>query len=955
MRLARTPRAAAHLGAGADGGTDMRITSRIGDRGTPSGPGRHTGVDPAIPRTFIKVSVCVVMVLSIACLYSAVLVSPPLNVAAADSTGADVTLYSEDFEDGLAQDWNLPAGWEVEASSEGHVLHGRGPSYVRYAKDTWGDSSFSARVKLVKGPVLLYYHMTGSGAAAYFVALSESSLTLSKTSIDGTEKVLKSTNWNRRAGRWYQVTIAGTSGRIDIYVDQAIAQTYNDPDPLGYGAIGLEVPRGSECYIDDLRVTAKPEATAGLHWIKTGGPIGGIGYDVRMRMDNPDIMYVTDTFSGVSTSSDGGQTWRASNDGVVTRAGASGDAIPVFCLTIDSRNPDTIWCGTQNSRGIYRSVDGGRTWQERDSGVVEKEGISFRGFAVDPRDSNVVYTAAEISSFAWAGQWLTGKSLDLTKGVVYKTVNGGETWSAIWRGDNLARYVWIDPRNSRTLYVSTGIFDREAANTTGVGVLKSTDGGTTWRVLGREKGLTGLFVGSLFMHPEDPSTLLAGCGNNSFFEGRGAYLTTDGGETWKRTLVTEAPVTSVEFALSNPRIAYAGTAEAIYRSEDGGATWRRLAPDDVYIYGPPGIRAGVPIDFQVDPRNADRLFVNNYGGGNFLSEDGGRTWVVASQGYTGAQLHDIAVSPLDPSTVYTIGRTGPFRSTASGANWEGLNYPPAAFGEWAALEMDPSNPARILISDEHQGVLLLSTTGGSNWTIAFRHPAANPDLGELWKICGFRAIAFAPSNPQVVYAGMARPDSLPPAPCFGVYKSTDEGASWHAANDSVSAGQNVNFISVDPRNADIAYAGTTSSGLLRTPDGGASWSKVSRGLTVLDVRVVAIDPRTPDTLYMGLGGGGVQKSIDGGVNWKNASSGMDPQAIVRAIVIDPTNVATLYAADLRTGVYRSTDGAKTWAKLNEGLRTRAVKALAISSDGKVLYAATEGEGVFRLDVGPAGG
>ncbi|NIW88262.1 MAG: hypothetical protein GWN12_05615, partial [Thermoplasmata archaeon] len=187
-------------------------------------------------------------------------------------------------------------------------------------------------------------------------------------------------------------------------------------------------------------------------------------------------------------STDGGQTWFPSNEGITTRTGPSGDAIPVFCLTIDPHDYDTIWVGTQNVRGIFKSTDGGRTWVEMDNGVVEYEGITFRGFTVDPRSSDIVYAAAELSSWAWAGEGRSGREFDMTQGVVYKTTDGGQNWTAVWRGDNLARYVWIDPRDPDVIYVSTGIFDREAANSIpdsrtpgGVGVIKSTDGGQTWR------------------------------------------------------------------------------------------------------------------------------------------------------------------------------------------------------------------------------------------------------------------------------------------------------------------------------------------------------------------------------------------------------------------------------------------------------------------------------------------
>src|ERR1019366_3992545 len=88
--------------------------------------------------------------------------------------------------------------------------------------------------------------------------------------------------------------------------------------------------------------------------------------------------------------------------------------------------------------------------------------------------------------------------------MVYKTTDGGEHWTQIWQGDNLARYVWIDPGNRNLLYVSTGFFDREDAQSNpvanlagGVGILKSTDGGQTWRVLNQTNGLGNLYVGSL--------------------------------------------------------------------------------------------------------------------------------------------------------------------------------------------------------------------------------------------------------------------------------------------------------------------------------------------------------------------------------------------------------------------------------------------------------------------------
>lgn len=871
-------------------------------------------------------------------------------------------LYREDLEDGRSQHWQLGDGWQVMEDLDGNrVLRGQGHNWARYTRDAWGDYTFKVRLKLIQGSLHLNYRV--QGCKRYFIGFGEQVLYLNKSISCNLHPSLRRVRERHSRGSWHEVKIVGKGNVLTVYVDGQLRINYVDRQPLLYGGIALETLDNSEAYVDDIVVMGETPLGFDLRWKKTGGPLGGLGYDVRMRPNNSRIMYVTDAWSGVNISQDGGRTWHASNAGIITRTGPSGDAIPIFSLTIDPHNPDVIWAGTQNTRGIFQSTDAGQTWVEKDRGVVEREGITFRGFTVDPRDPDIVYAAAEVASFTWAGEERLGREFDLTQGVVYKTTDRGEHWQAIWRGDNLARYIQINPQDPDILYVSTGIFDREAANSDanrndagGVGIVKSTDGGRTWETLGKKNGLKNLYIGSLFMHPGDPNILLAGAGNNAHGEDSGAYLSSNAGQTWERVLATgHEPITSVEFSLDEPSIAYAGSAAAIYRSEDGGHSWHRVTGGR--IWGPPGVRAGVPIDFQVDRRDSDRIFANNYGGGNFLSEDGGRTWTVASKGYTGAQLHDIAVAESDADRVYTIGRTGPFRSLNGGATWEGLNYAPATFPEWYAIALDPKSPKNVLISDEHQGTLLRSTDGGRNWTLVFRHPQVDPE--GLRDRQGFKTIAFAPSESSVVYAGMSRSrrniNEGRANPSFGVYKSTDGGLTWGATNDPHTANKNINALAVDPHNERTVYAGTVNGGILKTSDGGRSWQAVNEGLHVLDIRTLAIHPRHSHILFAGAENGGIYKSTDGGATWRISGHGMDPQAAIRDIVIDPSDPEALYAADLHTGVYCSDDGGRVWVRINDGLRTRAVKALALSADGQVLYAATEGEGVFRLDVGSSNG
>jgi photosystem II stability/assembly factor-like uncharacterized protein len=609
-------------------------------------------------------------------------------------------------------------------------------------------------------------------------------------------------------------------------------------------------------------------------WTRLGGPNGGLGYDVRIHPKEHAVMYVTDNPSGVNKSLDGGLTWAPSNRGITTRTGPSKDEIPIFCLTVDPVNPSIIWAGTQYDRGIFRSTDGGANWTKKVDGVTEGTEITFRNFAIHPRDSNTVFAGAEITT---GNQ---GRVFDKAKGKIYKSVDGGDHWRAVWDGKSLVRFILFDYANPDIMYACTGIFDREADNTTGVGVLKSVDAGEKWDPA--NNGISNLFVGYLEMDPSDPATLYAATGNNPLAlpptNQTGEILkTVNGATTWK-TLLTGDVFTMVTVSPSDPDIVYAGSEKAIYRSTNGGAKWTTLKKKKDYGYGPAGVRAGFPISGAVHPRDPTTIFVNNYNGGNFKSSDSGETWVDASQGYTGVHLHDIDMVRDQTTTVVTIGRNGPFRSTTSGDSWIGISYAPASFPDWYAVAFRPDDPLTILASDEHQGVLVLTTNGGTKWKEVFRHPSVNSS--DPNNRHGFRAIEFSRSNPDIVYAGMARDrlhlDPLSPGASYGMVKSSNGGKSFAAINNGLPMAQlHIWCIAVHPNDPDRAFIGTWMDGLYATTDGGKTWVARNTGLPSLDVRSIAIDPSNPSTIFAGLGEGeGVVKSRDEGNTWAASSKGM---------------------------------------------------------------------------------
>ncbi|MFC1569291.1 T9SS type A sorting domain-containing protein [bacterium] len=721
-------------------------------------------------------------------------------------------------------------------------------------------------------------------------------------------------------------------------------------------------------------------------WIRTGGPPGGLGYDIRYHFDNPDIWYVTDNWAGVHMSTDNGATWQQANNGIPPQAGPTNDAIPIFCLTVDQHNPQILWAGTNPTGRIYRSTDGGLNWERRDNGITidYAGGLAFRGFTVDPKSSDIVYAMGETSHpLIGSAVWGPG-----TGGVVFKTIDAGENWKKIWDGgmpSSLCRYLWVDPRDTDVLFVSTGIFDRGASGESGdpstaedpfggLGILKSTDGGTTWNFLDKKNGLNSLYIGSLYMHPVNPDILLAGAGHltpgaaadfmdKNKYSPNGVYRTKDGGVSWTQVLKPQTDVwgecfTAVEIYEQDPDIAYAGSEVAIYRSNDAGLTWTMVSGGKGG-WGPPGITAGWPIDLQCDPRDPNRIFANNYNGGNFLSEDGGITWRNASKGYTGSQMRRVDVDPAKPARAYAAGRSGLWRTDDGGENWTGIFNPlgeePIIGLEWLAIAHDSQQSNHVLAA---HGDIIETYDGGSSWHVRWNGNQISGELSEGTADFSVTIISFAPSNSKMVYAGLApdggvmgheHGDQSLTLPGAGLIVSQDGGTTWQRIKDAVISQTAIIDLAVDPLNANIVYA-ATATGLYQSVNGAEDWTLLTGYPVNTIVRAVAVNPNDSNHLLIGLEGLGIYMSENGGKTWSIGYAGLEANSSLHDIVFDPVNPEIAYTSDYYSGVYRSEDGGLSWQKINHGLRTRAAMGLTISSDGQHLYVATDGEGVFRLDV-----
>ena len=702
-------------------------------------------------------------------------------------------------------------------------------------------------------------------------------------------------------------------------------------------------------------------------WNKTGGPIGGLGYNIKIHPTNNQIIYITDAFSGVHKSVDGGETWVQKNNGITSRSGISNDKIPVFVIGIDQNNPTTIWAGTQYDSGIYISTDSAENWTKKNNGITETN-IVFREISVINGNSNIVYASGEVPT---GNQ---GNEFEKVKGIIYKTIDGGENWMKIWEGDSLARWLCINGNNANILTVSTGIFDREANNTSGVGIIKSIDGGTNW--VESNSGITGsLFIGGMTDAGNSPNLIYAATGNNAEVNmnpsiSGGVFKSIDFGNSWTQVIAptemilpgySEKIFNTVKIAPSNNNIVYAASAYAFFKSTDAGVNWsgyRGGVNGAPLPWGPRGIRAGVPIEIVIDKEDANTIFAANYGGGIFKSTDGAQTWNVLGTGYTGATVHKIAIDNQNSKSFLTVGRSGPFRSDNNGASYTGLYFGDAGgVAEWYSAAIHPSNNNIMFITDEHEGLILKSTDGGQNWVQKFNHP--NASAGAFTDRHGVKEIVISPSNPSTIYAGFAyqqfynNPSKSNFQNSYGVYKSIDSGENWSQVGHQTSIpNTNLNITamavnSTDENNIYIGLRESVGSGIYHSTNGGTTWSPIGLNLPGKSVFGIALAENNA-VIYVATKSNGVYRSSNNGISWEQLLEGSSNK-LLTAIAVNPTNKNNIVAGDIKNGIYMSIDGGKSWNIVNSGLSNRAITSLVFSKDGTSLYAGTLGQGIFTYD------
>jgi photosystem II stability/assembly factor-like uncharacterized protein len=577
------------------------------------------------------------------------------------------------------------------------------------------------------------------------------------------------------------------------------------------------------------------------------------------------------------------------------------------------------------------------------------EGGRITAFAVDPRHPATVFAATlEAGAFRsvdGAGHW---QPMDLAP--------------AVSRVDALA----IAPGDPKTVYAGT---ER--------GVLKSTDGGGTWRATSpalygkvsaqqREHRSIEGYVYALAVDRRDADVVYAGTGD-------GTFKTDDGGRSWQPTGLDAGPVSALAVDPQGSMV-YAGAERGVFKSSDGGATWR-----------PTGLRGTYVMTLAISPEDPQTIFAGTLRKGILTTTDGGSTW--RRSGLAGTASSSLALDPDDAAIAYAATwEEGIFKTDDGGRSWRRLD----AGASSSALALDPRDPGTIYAGarrGDADGGVVKSLDGGQTWrpmevglnagrvlSLALDPGSPGTAYAAVWGIGVFRRVdggwqaAGARLESRQVYAVAAEPGD--PA---GIYAGTDRGvfkSAGGAWRDSGSAtGAAVKALAVDPHKPTTAYALAVDnmlsnydggpatiyeSRVFKTTDGGRVWSMGTEVQTlqappagtaarvphVLSAAPLAIDPRNPDVLY--AGGPAVVKSVDGGRTWRKAGPTRGP---VFALAVDPAQPAIVYAGTA-AGLVKSTDAGAGWQPLPGRLDRRSVEALALDpADRRTLFAGTD-RGVF---------
>lgn len=697
----------------------------------------------------------------------------------------------------------------------------------------------------------------------------------------------------------------------------------------------------------------------GLEWRGIGPAMtAGRIADIAVNQKDRSTWYVGVGSGGVWKTDNRGTTWTPVFD--------SEASYSIGCITIDPNNPDTVWVGTGENvsgrhvgygDGIYKSLDGGKSWNNM--GLKDSQHIGM--IAVDPRDPDVVYVAAQ------GPLWSPGGDRGL-----YKTIDGGKTWSLILSDGEYTgvNEVHLDPRNPDTLFASTHQrFRNVAALMDGgpeSGIHKSTDGGQTWRELttgipAEDKGKIGLAIS-----PVDPDVIYATI--ELAQRTGGLWRSIDAGESWEKRSDEVYSGTGPHyyqeiFASPHDVDTVYQVAPTLYRTVDGGKTMLPVKNDHVH---------GDYHAVVFNPSDPDYLMVGT-DGGVYESFDGTAHWkFFANMPIT--QFYKLAVDYDEPfyniygGTQDNNTQGGPSRTD----NVHGIrngDWYVTVFADGHQPAVDPTNPD-IIYSEWQQGNLVRYDRKTGEVIYIQPQPGADEESERFnWD----SPILISPHDPARLYYASQR-----------VWRSDNRGDDWRPISGDLSHARDrmklpmmgrvwsfdsawdlmamsqfgtITSLSESPVVEGLLYAGTDDGRIQISENGGENWKAIDSLPDVPDgffVNDIKADLHDADTVYVvvddhksGDFSPYILKSTNRGRSWHSISGNLPERHVAWRLVQDHVNPELLFAAT-EFGVF-FTVGDKLWTRLSGGTPNISFRDLAIQKRENDLVGATFGRSFYVFD------
>ena len=684
----------------------------------------------------------------------------------------------------------------------------------------------------------------------------------------------------------------------------------------------------------------------------TSGRVVGLAVDPN----NPSHYFVAAASGGVWKTLNGGTTWTP----VFDREGS----YSIGCIVLDPKNPLTVWVGTgeNNSQrsvsygnGVYRSDDGGKTWKN----VALKTSEHVGRIAIDPKDSNIVYVAAQ------GPLWGPGGERGL-----YKTTDGGKTWKQILKiSENTGvTDVVIDPQNPETLYAAAYQRRRHMWTLIDGGpesaLYKSTDAGATWNKLRAGLPTTEMGRIGLAISPVDPNVIYAQV--EAADRKGGIFRSNDRGGSWERRNEFDATAMYYSRIVADPK-----NVDRVYVmnvflmvSDDGGKTLRRLGEKSKHVDNH---------EIWIDPNNTDHYLVG-CDGGVYESYDRGANWDF-KRNLPVTQFYDVTVDNARPFyNVYggaqdNFAFGGPSR-TRNASGIVNSDWFVTQGGDGFRTQVDPEDPNTIYAELQNGNIIRYDKRTGERMGIQPQVARGEDPLRWNWD----SPFIISPHSRTRLYFAADK-----------LFRSDDRGDSWQVVSGQLSRGLdrdrlavmgkiwsvdavaknastaffgNASALAESPKKEGLIYIGTDDGLLQITEDGGKNWRRIEKPLDVPELayvsRIVASNHEA-NTVYVAFENRQnadfkpyLLKSTDAGHNWTSIKGNLPANHPVWAIAEDHVNPNLLFVGT-EFGLFFTVDGGQKWVQLKGGLPTIQVRDLNIQKRENDLVAGTFGRGIYILD------